>query len=242
MKKLFTLIIVLFSVFSLSVRQVDASLLVVTPDGQLVWNVLSDETSFSLDTPRHSSIEVKKVGAEDGKKDSLISLKREEGKISLIVSSDNEIRELNVTENQKELVEIEERPETQKLAIGIVGDKFSLKQKNILALTSYPIEIDAKSAKLFVMTSKGNEFLSILPLQAIESALRSRLISQTAGSLEIIEHVEGLGYKIEGTKVFNLLNVFEYSIPVTAFVSASTGEILQIDSPTIFKYLDFLFI
>lgn len=222
---------------------INASLLVIQGDGKIIWNVLSDESQIALEIPKSSFIEVKKVARNDVLEDSFVSLTKDNEKISLVVRSDNEDRELNLTGQNQDIIEIEERPETQKVVIGLKDSKFSLEQKGIVALTEYPIQVDAKSAKLSVTTESGNKFLSILPYGAVESVLRAKIINRLSDSrVEISESGSELQYKISGEKVFNLFNIFEYAIPVTAFVSASTGEVLLIDSPTVFKYLKFLFV
>ena len=138
------------------------SLITIEKEGNVVFSVLAEEDSIALGTSGQSNIEVNKIADEKVGEDSSVSLSREGGKINLGVSDGNETRQMNVSEISDDLVELEERPEIQKINIGIRDDKFSLEQKGVVALTSFPIKIDAKRAVLSVTTSKGDEFLSIM--------------------------------------------------------------------------------
>ena len=242
MKTLLTLALFCFLMF-FSPLGVNAALLTIDKSGDVVWNVLSQETQITLDIPNQSDIEVKRVGGEVSQENQIVSLTKENDKISLIVSSGNQTRELNVSGLEKELVEVEERPQVQRIIVGAKDNMFSLENEGVIALTNFPIQIDAKNANFTITTSRGNTFLSIFPYDAANLALRTKLLSKASkNNLEIIEGDGELQYKVSGDKVFKFFNLFEYSIPVTVFVSASTGEILSIDSPTIFKYLGLLFV
>lgn len=217
-----------------------ATLLTIEPDGEIVWNVLSEEVA--LETPKHSYIEVKKVGDEGVNNKSEVLLSKEDGKISLVVSSANETRELNVSSQNQDLIEVEERPEIQKIVIGILDNKFYIEQKGVSAVTDYTVNVDAESANISIQTPTGKRFLSILPRGAVDSLLRTRLVNKLSSKTTEIQEKDGeIQYKIDGIKVFELFNLYSYEIPVTAFVSASTGEVLALDSPTWFKYVGFLF-
>jgi hypothetical protein len=173
---------------------------------------------------------------------SKVSLTKNNEKISLIVSSDNETRELDVSGVTDKLVEIEERAEAQKITIGVSNNMFILEQKGIKASTNFPINIDSKSAELSVKTSSGDRFLSILPFQAVETILRSKLISTvTDNKIQILESGQELQYEVKGEKIFNFFDIYKYSIPITLYISASTGEIIYFDSPTWFKVVGFLY-
>lgn len=221
----------------------NAALLTIDKRGEIVWNVLAQETQITLDIPKQSYIEVRKVGGAEPQENPVVNLAKEDGKISLIVSSGSQTRELDVSGVEKELIEVEERSQVKRIIVGAKDDKFSLEHEGVVALTSFPIQINAKSAKFTITTSKGDTFLSIFPYDAAEMALRTKLLSKVSkDNLEIIEGDGELQYKVSGEKVFKFFNLFEYSIPVAVFISASTGEILSIDSPTIFKYIGLLFV
>jgi hypothetical protein len=219
-----------------------ASLVVIDDTGQIVWNVLSEEIS-SLDIPRHSYIEVKKAAEVTPASTSTITLKKKGDKVSLVVSGGGQERQLDVSNWQEDLVEIEERPEVQKLAIGVRGDKFTLNQKGVTAETPYPISVDSEKAEISLETPTGAKFVSVLPLEAVESALRTNLMSRiTDHNVEMLEKESELQYSIQGEKVFNFFKMFDYSIPVNLFVSASTGKVLDLEAPGWFRFINFLFV
>lgn len=240
-KRLLSLLLgIITLIFSAS--QAQASLLVIEKDGNVVWNVLSLEDSLSLEIPRHSYIEVKEAAKVKPNANSKVTLTKNNEKISLVVSSDNETRELDVSGVTDKLVEIEERPEVQKITIGVSDNMFILEQKGIKASTNFPINIDSSSAELSVKTPSGDRFLSILPFQAVETVLRSKLINKvTDNRIQILERGQELQYEVKGEKIFNFYDFYKYTIPVTSYISASTGEVIYFDSPTWFKVLGFLF-
>jgi len=242
MKSLTASFIIGLFILLLSSSNANASLLVVKKNGEVTWNVLSEEDT-ALGIPTHSYLEVKKAGEVTPSSTSVITLSKKNDKISLFVDSGNEKRELDVTNWQEDLLEIEERAEVQKLKINLNEGKFSLEQKGIIAVTDYPLTIDSKSAELSLVTPSGERFVSIFPLEAVEAVLRTKLITKAVNpKIEIVEKERELQYIISGEKVFNILGIYEYSIPITSYISASTGEILSVDSPTWFKYVKFLFV
>jgi len=225
MKSLTASFIIGLFILLLSSSNANASLLVVKKDGEVTWNVLSEEDT-ALGIPTHSYLEVKKAGEVTPSSTSVITLSKKNDKISLFVDSGNEKRELDVTNWQEDLLEIEERAEVQKLKINLNEGT-----------------IDSKSAELSLVTPSGERFVSIFPLEAVEAVLRTKLITKAVNpKIEIVEKERELQYIISGEKVFNILGIYEYSIPITSYISASTGEILSVDSPTWFKYVKFLFV
>ncbi|MBU0570341.1 hypothetical protein KKB40_06240 [Patescibacteria group bacterium] len=230
----FVFALLFLSVFS---SNINASLLVVDEKGEIVWNVLSeDDDLLALEVTKRSQIEVKKAAEEKTDASSVISLEKNDGRVSLVVTSDTGTRELDVSDMSGELVRVEERAQVQEIALGVVGDKFSLKQKGISALTNFPIKVDAQRAEFSVRTSSGDKFISILPFQAVEILLRSKLLNRIENNeIEIIEEGQELQYLVVGERLLNVLDIFEYSVPVTTKLSASTGEILSIEAPIWYK-------
>lgn len=210
-----------------------ASLVTINKNGETIWKVLSSQDEVSLGVKRNS-LEVKEV-ASDIAEDTRIAIKREDGKIYL--------NEFDVTNWQEDLVEIEERGETKRAVIGVQGTQFTIEQNGILALTDFPIVIDPKANELSLITPSGSIFLSVLPTEAVESALRSRFINRLPEKKIFLkeEEVGTLAYTVNGEKVLDIFGILEYKIPVTARVSASTGEILGVQGPEWFKIFGFLF-
>ena len=233
---------VLTFLFILIPAKAEAGLLTIDKDGESIWKVLSYEDDYGLEIPRHSSLEVKKVSDEgEGREDSVVNLLKEGDKISLLVSSDNENREVDVSGFSGELVVVEERPDVQRISVGFENERFSLEQKGVKAYTNFPIKIDSKSAELTLKTQSGERFLSILPAEAVETLIRSNILSTVKNNaVEIIEEDNNLLYLIEGNKNIGLMDIFKYSVLVRSRVSASTGEILGIDAPVWYKVIAFL--
>ncbi len=233
MKKPFSVFFVFLVLFFLFVSSANASLVVVDSVGRVIWKVLSSQDSLALDIAKRGEIEVKE--AAGGETETNIALKKDGERFFL--------NELEVTGWKDSLVEIEERGEVKEILIATRGDKFAIEQNGIVALTDSSINIRPKENELSITTDSGATFLSILPVEAAESALRSRFISRIKRKEIYLskEEVGVLAYRIEGEKVFNFFNLFEYKIPVTAHISASTGEILAVEGPEWFKIFSFLF-
>ena len=230
----FVFTLLFLSVFS---SNINASLLVIDKKGDIVWNVLSENDGLlALEVPKRSQIEVKEVAEEKPDANSTISLENTNGKVNLAVTTDSGTRELDVSELSGALVRVEERAQVQEIELAVVDDKFSLKQKGISALTSFPIKVDAEQAEFSVRTSSGDKFISILPFQAVEILLRSKLLNRINNNeIEIIEEEQKLQYLVVGERIINILDIFEHSVPVTTKLSISTGEILSIEAPIWYK-------
>lgn len=231
--------------FFLSSSVVAASLVTVKNDGEIVWAVLSSQDEVALEIPRRDFLEVKDISAgTKPSSDVKISLTRTTDGVLLKVESDLEEKELDVTGYSDGLVEIEERAQSRQVRIGLDQDKFSIEQEGVVALTEFPLMIDSESAELSVVTISGTKYLSVLPLQAVESTLRSQVINRFSRGqrIPLVEGEHGeLTYVIQGHRSINIFNLFNHKVPVSTYVSASTGEILSVDQPTWLKILGFLF-
>jgi hypothetical protein len=237
--------ILTFSVlFCLSIAAVKAeSLLVVNESGEVIWKVLSSTDSISLSIPKKEDLKITDVVNFDTTDDAIISLGKENGKISLSVDSISEgNKSLDVTNWQDDIIEVEERGETKKLAIRINDGEFNIEQEGITVTTNYPINIDPKKNEISVQTPSGNRFLSILPLDAVRSALRAKVMTRFTGpKASLVEENSGeLVYVLTGEKVLNILNIIDYPIEVKTKVSVLTGEIVHVEQPPWLKVLSFL--
>ena len=227
--------------FFVAASSVEASLLVIDKDGTVTWKVLAEESN-SIEIPKSSGLSVREVVNTKPSEDAQVILKKDGEKISLVVLGESGNKELDVSGWKDDLVEIEERPEIQTVKIGIDDGKFSLEQKGIVALTDFPINIDAKTAKISVLTESGDRFVSILPYQATEGVLRSRLVTNLSGDkIYLIEQERELAYAIDAVKEINFFNIYKYPFPIKTYVSASTGEIISVDQPAWLRVLGFLF-
>ena len=245
--KLFKLLLFLFFtflIFATSVQVARASLVTIDKEGKVVINVLSAEESIELEIPEREYLEVKNIAEGIPDPQAKISLLRSDGRVSLQISTSSGDKSLDITNYQDEIVEIEERPAVERIAISVLGDKFEIVQRGVVAVTTYEINIDPQTARLTLETPSGLRFLSILPRQAVDITLQAKYINRIGGQnkLDIKEQGSELSYVVHGDKVINLFDLFEYKVPVKASVSASTGEILSVDQPTWLRILGFLFV
>lgn len=219
--------VLLFFVASVDVH---ASLVTVDKTGAVVWKVLGEE-SLALSPAQRGNIEV--TNSATGEAD--LILKKEGDKVFL--------NNLDVTSWGDSLIEVEERGDIQKIFVSSRDGKFVVEQNGVVAMTDLPINIRPQQNEFSVTGSAGSVFLSVLPLEAAESALRSKFISYVdKTNLELAEKETGiLVYQITGEKGFDVFNLFEYKVPVKLAVSASTGEILSVEGPEWFKIFGFLF-
>lgn len=218
-----------------------AQIIVVGKEGDLRWNVLSDKIVLSDVKP--SEVSITKI-AELPKKTSntSIELSKIGDSLNMVVASGDQKKTLEVTSFADKIVEIEERPAINKIEIFSKDGKFVISQNEARAFTYLPIFIDPKEARISLRTVYGDSNLAIFPHQAALVALRSKLLSLITNELEILSEGGNVFYKLLGEKHFSFYSLYTYKIPVTAYVSVSTGEIIKIDSPTWYKYLSFLFV
>lgn len=236
---LFILFVALLFTFP---EKVDAGFLKIGSDGKIEYNVLSAEGELTLEVPRSEDLQVKAPNDEGSLENGTISLVKKDGKISMVIEDDTSKKEFDFTNYNDTIVEIEERPEVQRMQIGVRDEKFSIEHKGMIALTEYPVTIDPKSARITISTDRGERIVSITPYGAIESLLRAKTISSLDGNkLFLVEKGSELAYLAKGTKVLNLLNIYYYPVSVSAFVSASTGEVILVEAPVWYKIVGFLF-
>jgi hypothetical protein len=222
-----------------------AALVTITQNNTLIWSVLSFDSELSPDIPAHSSLKVKSISqAPQASPDATIYLQRQGDKTQLTVESLEGKREADISNFHEDIIEIEQTPQTQTINISAQGNDFLINQNGISARTSFPIQINAQRRELSVETTSGLKYVSILPYEAVENTLRANLINrlEADGIITLSENERGeLEYRISGSRVIEVLNLVEYSIPVSTSISASTGQILNVDQPTWFSILGFLF-
>jgi hypothetical protein len=244
MKKVFLLSFLVFGLFVLSSTQASAAILVIDKNGEITWNVLSSESDLTLGIPERSSLEVKKLpGNISPSPSAVVSLTKNGDKVQLKVVSDDGEREMDVSKLQEDVIEIEEVGATNKVKILASNDQFLISQSSISAATAFPIQIDTKDRELSVQTPSGLRYLSILPYEAVENTVKANVLNRLEpdGRIQLLENDQGeLEYKITGSRVLELFNIFKITVPVEASISASTGRILTVQEPTWFKIFGFL--
>lgn len=241
-KLLFLLIILAFPLFY--AKDANAAILHVDNEGEVIWNVLSYNNLLALGVNERNELEVKDVADSSVSKNDLISLRKEDDKILLEVDGEDGGKEIDVTSLGNDLVEIEERGDVRKVKIGLVDNKFAIEQNGIVATTEFPLKIDPKENTISLQTASGDIFLSILPVEAAETALRSKYISNVSGNnFNITQRDVGvLTYEVGGERVIKIFNIINYGVEVKAYISASTGEVIFVEQPTWLKILGVLMV
>lgn len=238
----FILVFLLILIFP---PRVSAKFITVNGSGEIEYSVLAATDGgeeMMLEIPKSDQLEVKELAKQKPSSAGVISLSKNNDKISMSVDYGDSKKEFDFSEYSDAILEIEERPQTQSLQIRLRENKFSLEQKGVVALTDFPINVDSKSAKITVTTERGDRIVSVLPYGAVEALLRAKVISiVNENKVKLEEKDSELAYQVDGAKILNLLDFYAYSVPITAYVSASTGEVLKVEAPIWFKFVDFIF-
>lgn len=221
--------------FLLVARPIQAAMLTYTNDGEVYWNVLglSDST-----------LEVKKVvdklvsGAQTA-----VILSNNQGTVRLSYGKDAD-KEINLTGYEQDIVEIEGRESAKKIFIRASEGGFLIREGMVTATTAFPIKINSPENKLAVSTSTGERFLAVSPFDAVSQIVRTKIISPFTedATISLVERPEGeVAYVIDGKKEIQLFNIFLIEVPVTAEVSAVSGNLIDVNQPLWYSVVDFLF-
>jgi hypothetical protein len=242
MRKVCFVLVAVFSLFVLSTKSADASLLRFNRDGTLQWNVLG--LNDSVDAAYESAMEVKKIADKVVSGGSIpVSISNEDGKVFLSYGADDSAP-VDITGYESEIVEIEEKDAPRTISIAATPSGFAIKQRGITAETSYPINITSPENKLSLTTNSGERFLTILPYEAVNLIIKTNIISTVVGGqVTLVEKDEGeMAYVVRGEKHIVLFNVFAFQVPVNVEVSATSGTVLNIDQPLWYSVVDFLLV
>lgn len=222
-------------------KTTEAALVTINPDGEVVWNVLSLQDDL-LANREVEDFSVRKVAEVNNAGNDLINVEQVDGKVKLSVGSGESVKQIDIEQTDDSLIEIEERPALQKLTIGKTDDKFTINQRNTTVDTQLPIQVNPKSARLSFRTSKGENFLYVYPEEAIMSVYRSKVATniRQEENLELLELDKRLVYKVPGEKVIPILNIYNYKFDVDTYISAQSGELIEVSAPTWYKIFGFL--
>jgi hypothetical protein len=213
--------------FLVFAKNAEASLLVIDKEGNINWKVLSYESSLALDVPGDTDIEVTKFADDTASGKTIVTLKKENDRITL---SEVGGRELDVSSWENDVIEVEERGDVKKLKVTIDDGKFALEQDGVKATTEYPIEIDARENKISVETETGYKYLALLPYDAAQSLLRTKIATNVnATDMKVVEYEKDITYLVNGEKAINIFNIYDLKLPVSAYISASTGEVMMVE-------------
>lgn len=239
-KILFTTCLILF--FFIFFSPVKAEIITLRKNGEVIINVLSYQDTFGV--AKKESLEIKDVlNSQASEIKETILLAKEGGEYKLNIFSNEGSKELNVTNINGDLIEIEERPSVKNLKIGLKDGNFYLEEAGIVAKTIFPINIDTKNAEISVETQSGKHFIAVSPVDAYQYCLRARNISKlTSEDIVITEKNLGeIAYEIPGEKTLNFFGLIDYDVPVRVSVSTLTGEITNLETEVWMKVLNFFF-
>ncbi len=220
-----------------------AAFVTVRESGEVTWNVLASEVGIEM--PKRSSLEVKDVSLGESSGESSISLVRDGERVNLAVFDGSREQSADVTGYSRELVELEEAGEPQKVKISLTptGD-FVIFQNGVKATTSYSIYINPKNRELILDAPSGKRYLAIMPYEAVAGVMKANIVNILNQNSEIALSEEAGGellYQVGGERKLAIGKVFEFSVPVTAKVSATNGKIIDVEQPVWLVVLGFLF-
>ncbi|MEK7182906.1 MAG: hypothetical protein AAB694_02005 [Patescibacteria group bacterium] len=198
-----------------------------------------------------------------------VRIRTEEGRVRLEVSTPSGQTEMDVTDIEGDIVRVREREEEQEIRIRARNGRIEIRQRGVGALTNFPVNVNPETNELTVTTPSGTKVVAILPSVAVANILQSNIMDRIltsltpspspatspeptsaseAGELEEVEQeieLEEEGgvvvFKIRGIKDARFLNIFPTQTPVTALVSAQTGEVLSLVRPWFLDLFGFLF-
>lgn len=212
---------------------VSASVVKITKEGEVVSQILGAHDEISLSIPQNDDLSIVNIaGGSADPKASVFIAKADFGtNVNISNGRKNESYQI---EGDKDLVEIEERAEKERVLISSQGRSFLIRQKGFTAETSYEIQVDPTSAHVSLQAPSGLRYLAVLPREALDTLLKAKIINKfnALTSAKISENTENdLVYEIAGAKALTFFNIYTHSVPVTTTISATTGEIVDIDQP-----------
>jgi len=229
----------LMALFLLSTNNVDASVVTVKKNGEVVLNVLAAEDTSGSGN-QSESLTVSQSSVAMGDADMPISLFRKDGKYVLNIAGKNGEQDFDISNYKDNILEIEQRPSIRKIDISLSGNQFVIEQSGVKAKTSYQINIEPLKSRITILTPTGYKFLTLLPADAVNVLYRSNVITSltTDRSVEISEDDKGnLFYLANGTKRVGIKDLYEFDAPVSAKISAVDGSVMEINQPIWLKIL-----
>ncbi len=226
-----------FTLFLVATNPARASLLRISPEGELRWNVLgvTDGAPEELVVTR---------APQEINGEAYLALERADNTVQLTVVSEGREERTDVTACGDEILTLEARQKSQEIRILSSEGKFRIVQNDVAAETQFPIYIDTKDHKLSVDTDTGRQYILVMPAEAFESALRANVLTKLKDSSVMTLRQGSQGevlYQLEGQKIISLFNLMELPVDVSALISASSGKIEEVSQPVWFQFFGFLF-
>jgi hypothetical protein len=208
-------------------------ILTVDGEGKIVMSILGESTESG-------EIEVKKIVDKETYEEGKISLQKENANVYLNVSTKSSSQTMNVTDIKDNLVELEQRPQVEKMVLRLENGRFILDQGMVGAATINEIEIDSASAKIAIKTRTGSKFLFVSPRGAFSTLYKMRLIDGIKDEklMELYEDDDAqVYYEVHGFKNLNIMNLYIFELPISAKVSAQTGDFKGVVAPGWLKFI-----
>lgn len=156
-----------------------------------------------------------------------------------------------------EIIKIDERFEQDRIKIATESGRLVISRNATFALTDLPISIDLETNELKVTTPAGERVVAILPDQAVKNMLAANIFDRlnnqtvideaTSGALTAVANAIQLGernglpiYEIRGLRDQRLLGFIPVTTAVSTTVSASTGEVLDVEQSLLDKIIDLI--
>lgn len=222
MKKILVLTFTLILLHSFTLTT-HAALVNVSKENEITWNVLGAISFRNTNNNYLASSEV--------------VLENKSGEVS--------INDVDISNLEGDIVEFEKEVVPERVKILAENDKFLIQQRGISAETNYPIKISEEEENIVLSTETGERYLAVLPYEALLQVVRANYIKDIGedGKIFIVEREEGeLAYKIVGEKKFSIFKFVDVPVEINTYVSALTGNILEVDQPTWSRILNFLLV
>lgn len=233
----------LFLIFMLhSTDALFAAVVKVKNSGEVIWNVLPAFDEAGIDAPERLSV-TSIAKAQNSSESAEVSLINKSGKVELSVNDRNGSKYADVTNYDSEVVEIEQYDFPKKISISVSGEGFIVKESSVSAFTEFPITVNPDDKRISLTTKTGQQYLSILPSEALRQVIQGQVIDVVDGDLVLNDNVTTgqVEYVIFGKKTFNILNIYRHEIPIAANVSAIDGKVVFVDQPIWLPIVDLLF-
>ncbi|MCL4366363.1 hypothetical protein M1437_04005 [Patescibacteria group bacterium] len=143
---------------------------------------------------------------------------------------------------EKAQEDIDNKLENEGIKISTESGKPVITKNNIKAEIDFPLSVDIATRQLTVTTPNGQKAVTVLPDQAIQTLLSANIINKIQGQIANASPSAKLGningtiklevkdqtvvYKVNGEKEYKVLGFIPISTPVTAFVSAESGNLV----------------
>lgn len=118
------------------------------------------------------------------------------------------------------------------LSLSVSGeDKFVLKDKSYLVLSSMPVLVNIDDRKIYLETGSGKQELSTLPDEAVDTAIEFKAFDKLSNEKPpVLGVVNGeLGYDVLGEKTYKLFGKVPVKAKVHVYVMVGSNEVVEGD-------------